>query len=71
MLLKFLRDQDLFGHPVLLTFNNKGTHYNTSCGGFVSIVIKLFMLGTLMFLVRRLTSNENDTYKSFNKMIDF
>ena len=67
----FIRDHDLFGHPVLLTFNKKGTHYNTSCGGCVSIIIKVFMMAILVFLIDRLVNNRQDTISSTKEPVDF
>ena len=40
---------DLFGHPIELNFNNRGSRHNTIIGGFISIFIRL---GLLLYVIR-------------------
>ena len=38
------KDIDMFGHPIELNFNNKGSTHNTVVGGFFPIFIRAFLL---------------------------
>ena len=40
---KILADQDMFGHPINLNFDNKGDTHRTFIGGIVSILVKSLM----------------------------
>ena len=53
-MIRLLKQQDLFGHPIELTFNNKGSTHKTLCGGVVSIVIKAVMAVYTYILFRKL-----------------
>ena len=39
-----IKDIDMFGHPIELNFNKKGSTHNTVVGGFFSIYIRMFLL---------------------------
>ena len=43
-LYKWLRSQDVFGHPVTLNFNKKGDAHQTGCGGFFSLIMNVTLL---------------------------
>ena len=40
----FIRNRDLFGNPITLSFNKKGNTHQTLVGGFVSIVAQSFLI---------------------------
>ena len=45
---KFITDLDLFGVPVMLTYRGK-TSFNTMCGGVVSVLLMLFLVGLFVY----------------------
>ena len=47
---RIVKDQDLFGHPVSLNFNQNGSHHRTCCGGCLSILI--YIMAFLMLCIR-------------------
>ena len=49
---KRFKNNDMFGHSVVLNFNRQGETYKTSFGGLISIAIKIVLIGyvTLRFL---------------------
>lgn len=52
-----VKEYDWFGHPIGLTFNNKGDAHQTVCGGCSSIVLRViltwFLVTKLMILWQR------------------
>ena len=46
-----LRDQDIFGHPVVLNFNRNGSFHKTSIGGVCSILIMIVYIAYMGFLI--------------------
>lgn len=54
---KSAKEYDWFGHPIGLTFNNKGDTHNTACGGVSSIVLRIFLgwfvVTKLLILINR------------------
>lgn len=61
---RFIKDQDYFGHPVLLNFNRKGSTHSTLCGGLISILINAFMVLYLVINVDKLVNRKDDNFKS-------
>ena len=51
---------DLFGHPINLAFNKKGHTHNTVTGGFISILIKGFLLWFFLDETRIMFMRDND-----------
>ena len=41
---RFIKNRDIFGHKVLLNFDNKGNTHATLCGGITSIALVLVIL---------------------------
>ena len=60
-LLNYIRENDLFGFPIALNFNKKGSTHKSILGGSVSIFLKLIILIYSISLVNSLVFNENDT----------
>ena len=56
----FLRNRDLFGHPVQLNFNKGGPEHNTVYGGVASLVVKVLMLVYVGKLITRMLMFEDD-----------
>ena len=50
----------MFGHPISLHFNGKGTTNNTVIGGILSITLKLLALVWLSYKLSYMSSNEDD-----------
>ena len=46
---RLVKEQDMFGHPVTLNFNKKGSTANTLLGGLCSILVKLFLIVFVLF----------------------
>ena len=63
-MLKLIKSLDLFGHPIVLSFNNKGNTHNTLLGGSVSILIRLMMLAYIITLTKKLVLYEDDNNTS-------
>ena len=40
----YIRDGDIFGFPIRLTFDGKGNEHKTVIGGFMSIFVKVFLI---------------------------
>ena len=60
-----LRNQDIFGHPVLLNFNRTGSFHKTSIGGFFSILIKMIYVAYMGFLIDQMIHKQDDRSFSF------
>ena len=50
----------MFGHPINLSFNNKGESHNTLIGGLCSIVVNIFLLYYFTTLSIRLIGKGDD-----------
>ena len=60
----FIEQLDLFGHPVALKFNKKGSEHKTVVGGCVSILIRIVLVSYIAILFIRLVNrddNKNET----------
>lgn len=54
---KFLKNYDLFGHPVTLSMNEK-TFYKTVFGGMVSFILEISFLLLIIYSLNQLFSNQ-------------
>ena len=66
----FLKDQDLFGHPVELNFNKRGSQHNTVLGGIVSIVVKALMVAYVGLLFNRMLIYGDDSFNSTSTLMN-
>jgi hypothetical protein len=66
-----IKDFDMFGHPVLLNFNNKGPVHLTTIGGIASIIVKLFALAYFALRVKMMINYEADNLKTTIVPTDF
>ena len=55
-----LKDQDLFGHEIKLSFNSKGSEHKTMIGGCISLLIKAFFLFYMASLIYKLVLHLDD-----------
>ena len=44
-----MRGRDLFGQPILMSFNKKGNTHNTVCGGCISLIVQVAL--TAYFII--------------------
>ena len=70
LLLNWIKNGDLFGHPIELSFNKKGSKHKTTVGGVVSIFIKTLIAIYLYILVDRLIYYKNDINVSLANIQD-
>ena len=68
---EFLKNRDLFGHPVQLNFNKKGSQHTTVVGGVVSIIVKVLMLTYVGVLMNRMIEYKDDQISSSVNILDF
>ena len=54
-----MKNLDMFGHPVSLTFKSQGSKYNTIIGGMCSIMLVVFLIWFCAFKIVIL-ANRND-----------
>lgn len=59
-----IRDIDMFGHPIELNFNKKGSTHNTVVGGFFSIFIKSFLLFYVIYIFYQMFTFGNDVVRN-------
>ena len=60
---RIITDSDYFGHKADLNYSEKGSKHSTKCGLFVSLLIRIFMLGYTLFLVKKLVFREGNNNK--------
>lgn len=58
---KVVTEVDLFGHPVALYFNSKGSEHKTICGGFISILTYGFLVWYLYNRIETLVTYNNNS----------
>lgn len=59
-----IKDIDMFGHPIQLNFNNKGSTHNTVVGGFFSIFIRAFLLFYVAYIFTKMFTYGNNTERN-------
>jgi hypothetical protein len=58
-----IKDIDMFGHPIELNFNNKGSTHNTIVGGFFSIFIRSFLTFYVFYNIYQMCWYQNNTVR--------
>ena len=48
---KFIKDFDIFGHPIKLNFNKNGSTHKTMIGGFTSLIFYVAVVFVILFIV--------------------
>jgi len=71
LLFTLIRALDLFGIPIRLTFNNKGSVHKTFLGGFISFFILILMAGYTSLQIKKLVLREADKTNSFEAPVDY
>ena len=57
---RFIKNNDMFGHPFTLGFNNKGNIQTTIPGGIVSIILNIVMFLFIILKFKAVVLNEDD-----------
>jgi hypothetical protein len=55
---RFIKNRDIFGHRVLLNFDNKGNKHATLCGGITTIIL----VAVLVLIILQKFMNLADDY---------
>ena len=66
-----LRNQDGFGQPILLNFNNKGNTHNTLFGGIVSLLSNALLLAYFCIHVDKMLGHKDDKVTIQASAFDF
>ena len=61
---RLIKNQDYFGQLVSLNFNEKGSKFNTTFGGLVSIMVKMMVIWYLVVKVSVFLTTSNNVYSS-------
>ena len=64
-----IRKKDLFGHPIMLQYNRRGSAHQTACGGIFSMVVRLIIVVYTITLLKKLTGFEDDKNSSIESLI--
>ena len=67
---KRLKDQDMFGYPVQLTFNGSDS-YKTTIGGIFSLLINFFLFFFFVVKLGVMITASNDSVSIKEANIDF
>jgi hypothetical protein len=67
----FVRDQDLFGHPITLNFDQDGPEHKTIIGGVFSIILKLMMFFYVLRLLLQLVTLGNPDIIRYTTFTDY
>jgi len=60
---KYIKQQDMFGHQVVLNFNKKGDTYQTTIGGAISLLVKLVIFGFVVYKIILLVGLKDNSYE--------
>ena len=60
----------MFGHKILLNFNEKGSTHNTVLGGLFSLFLKLLVLVYIQDCCAKLFSHDDDVNLSYDQLVD-
>ena len=66
-----IEEQDIFGQPVIFTFNKKDYEHKTIVGGCVSIGVKLFIFVYACILYSKMISYQMTTSSSYKQIIPY
>lgn len=61
---KFVKNFDIFGHPVALNFDKKGSKHQTFCGGCTSYLWFIFIVVTVIIQFVVMCTNSQALYYS-------
>ena len=67
----YIREQDIFGKPIMLNFNKKGNTHNTVFGGLVSIISKAILFVYFIIHVEKLVNFGDDKITIINSSLNY
>ena len=56
----WIRNRDMFGQPILLSFNKKGNKYKTVIGGFISLFVLMSLITYLVIHIQKMIFYQDD-----------
>ena len=68
---KFIKRRDIFGHPIRLTFNDSGSTFNTSIGGFCTVLLRIIIISFLVVKTWMLLERRDQVLNVSQQFIDF
>ena len=68
--IKAFRDIDVFGHPIQLNFNKKGSAHNTLFGAFATLFVLAFLVVYFWIHFYRMWTYGNDTISRYDETVD-
>ena len=66
-----VKSQDLFGHPIRLNFNQRGSRHKTVVGGFLSIFIRIALVAYVVVVIHRMFSYGDNKLMTSYAMREF
>ena len=67
---KRIKSQDVFGHPIRLTFNGVDAH-QTTLGGFLSLLMNIALVSLFFLKLRLMITYSSDTVSVYSNKLDF
>jgi hypothetical protein len=64
---KLIKSNDNYGHKIGLNFNKNGQEFKTVVGGFITLVVKIFIIGYTIFKSFGMFTHKYNTYSSQEK----
>ena len=65
-----IKDEDMFGHQIVLNFNKQGESHKTLIGGFGSLLVQCFMVMYIYIRFNMFAFNLADSNITENGVID-
>ena len=65
-----VKDQDMFGHTIELTFNGGGSTHNTIIGGFLSIFVRAALLAYVILTFLKMYNYADNNEATANAILD-
>ena len=65
-----VRERDMFGEPILLNFNRKGTTHKTLIGGLISLLVQIGLIIYLYVHIEKLVKHLEDKIMITNNLMD-
>ena len=61
----YVRETDMFGHSICFNYKQEGETFNTYTGGFVSVLLKLFLTFYVAMCFKKMLFKEGDKIQTF------
>lgn len=68
---QFVRNQDMFGHPIGLNFDRNGSTFKTTIGGLVSTLVNIILFAYMSLKFINLFGRFDNSYASNDLFTDF